>query len=55
VLTVKDGKARELRIRTGRREGDRVEVVDGLRDGDVVIRMPGDLVDGVAVTTARAE
>ena len=43
VLTVKDGKAREQRIRTGRREGDHIEVVEGLSTGDVVILAPGDL------------
>ncbi len=55
VLTVKDGKAREQRIRTGRRDGERVEVIDGLSDGDVVIREPGNLVDGVAVQVVRAD
>lgn len=55
VLTVKDGHAREQRIRTGRRDGDRIEVVDGLSDGDQVIRDPGNLVDGVAVQVVRAE
>ena len=55
VLTVKDGKAHEQRIRTGRRDGERVEVVDGLSDGDVVIREPGNLVDGVSVQVVRAE
>jgi RND family efflux transporter MFP subunit len=55
VLTIKDGKAREMRIRTGRREGDQVEVVEGLAEGEVVIRMPGDLVDGAAVQAARSE
>ena len=55
VLTVKDGKAHEQRIRTGRRDGERVEVVDGLSDGDVVIRDPGNLVDGVTVQVVRAE
>jgi RND family efflux transporter MFP subunit len=55
VLTVKDGHAREQRIRTGRRDGDRVEVLDGLVDGDSVIREPGNLVDGVAVEVVRAE
>jgi RND family efflux transporter MFP subunit len=55
VLTVKDGRAVEQRIRTGRRDGDRVEVVDGLTGGDVVIREPGDLVDGAMVRTSRAE
>jgi RND family efflux transporter MFP subunit len=55
VLMVKDGRAHEQRIRTGRREGERVEVVEGLSGGDVVIRAPGDLVDGVSVHPSRAE
>jgi RND family efflux transporter MFP subunit len=55
VLTVKDGRAHEQRIRTGRREGDRIEVVDGLRGGESVIRAPGDLVDGVLVQPSAGE
>jgi RND family efflux transporter MFP subunit len=55
VLTIKDGRAHELRIRTGRRDGERVEVVDGLSDGEVVIRDPGNLVDGARVQVVRAE
>ncbi|HUH03627.1 MAG TPA: efflux RND transporter periplasmic adaptor subunit [Kofleriaceae bacterium] len=55
VLTVKDGRAREQRIRTGRRDGERVEVVAGLAGGDVVIRAPGDLVDGAAVQVSTGE
>lgn len=55
VLTVKDGHAHEQRIRTGRRDGDRIEVIDGLSAGDQVIREPGNLVDGVAVQVVRAE
>jgi RND family efflux transporter MFP subunit len=49
VLVVQDGKAKEQRIRTGRREGEQVEILEGLRSGDVVIRSPGDLTDGAAV------
>lgn len=55
VLTVKDGRAHEQRIRVGRREGQRVEVVEGLAGGDVVIRDPGDLVDGAAVDSSSGE
>jgi RND family efflux transporter MFP subunit len=54
VLVVEEGKAREQRIRTGRREGDRIEIVEGLRAGDMVIRAPGDLADGAPVRV-RAE
>jgi RND family efflux transporter MFP subunit len=55
VLTIKDGRAHEQRIRTGRRDGERVEVVEGLADGDIVIREPGNLVDGARVQAVRAE
>jgi RND family efflux transporter MFP subunit len=49
VLVVADGKAREQRIRTGRRQGDDVEILEGVSDGDLVIRSPGDLTDGMPV------
>jgi multidrug efflux pump subunit AcrA (membrane-fusion protein) len=49
VLVVQNGRAREQRIRTGRREGDHIEILEGLRAGEVVIRSPGDLTDGAAV------
>jgi RND family efflux transporter MFP subunit len=50
VLLVKDGKAREQRVRTGLRVGDRVELVEGVSPGDVVILTPGGLADGSLVT-----
>lgn len=49
VLTVKDGTAREQRVRTGRRSAGRVEVLEGVTAGELVIRDPGDVVAGVAV------
>jgi RND family efflux transporter MFP subunit len=49
VLTVKNGKAREQRVRTGRRVGDRVEILEGVGAAEVVIVKPGDVVDGVPV------
>jgi RND family efflux transporter MFP subunit len=55
VLTVEDDHAREQRIRTGRRQAGRVEVVEGLEAGDVVIREPGNLVDGVPVRVSDGE
>jgi RND family efflux transporter MFP subunit len=55
VLIVVDGAARERRIQVGRRDGDEVEVLEGLTSGDVVIRAPGDLVDGSPVQARRAE
>lgn len=53
VLVVKDGKATERRVRTGLRVGDRVELLDGVSDGDLVIVSPGGLADGSSVTIAE--
>lgn len=53
VLTVKDGAAHEARIRTGAHSGDRVEVVDGLADGAVVILNAGSIADGAPVRIAQ--
>jgi RND family efflux transporter MFP subunit len=50
VLVVKDGKAHEQRVRTGLRVGDRVELLDGVAPGDVVILTPGGLADGSPVS-----
>jgi RND family efflux transporter MFP subunit len=55
VLTVRDGRVHEQRIRTGRRDASRVEVLDGLKAGDLVIRAPGDLVDGTPVRAGDSE
>jgi RND family efflux transporter MFP subunit len=54
VLIVKDGKAVEQRVRTGRRNRGRVEIVEGIKAGDVVIVKPGDVVDGVAVRATQS-
>lgn len=53
VMTVEDGTAHERRIRTGARTGDRIEVLDGLSDGAVVIVNGGSIADGAAVTIAE--
>ncbi|MES1245795.1 MAG: efflux RND transporter periplasmic adaptor subunit [Acidobacteriota bacterium] len=50
VLGVEDGKAVEKRVRTGRRAGDRVEILEGAAAGDTVVVEPGNLVDGQPVT-----
>ena len=50
VLVVKDGKVHEQRVRTGMRVGDRVELVEGAAEGDMVIIAPGGLADGSLVT-----
>jgi len=53
VITVHDGKAVETRVRTGRREGDRVEIVEGLEAGTPVVVEPGNLVGGQPVMVMR--
>ncbi|HEX7520090.1 MAG TPA: efflux RND transporter periplasmic adaptor subunit [Candidatus Deferrimicrobium sp.] len=53
VFVVKDGKAVEKRIRTGRRSGDRVEILDGVAAGEQVVADPGNLVGGMPVTVTR--
>ncbi|MDD5762534.1 MAG: efflux RND transporter periplasmic adaptor subunit [bacterium] len=53
VFVVTDGKAVEKRIRTGRRSGDRVEILEGVAAGEVVVVAPGSLVGGTPVTVTR--
>ena len=49
VLLVQDGKVTEQRVRTGRRVGDRIEILDGVTEGAVVIIEPGGLSHGASV------
>ena len=49
LLLVRDWKVHEQRVRTGRRVGDRIEIVEGLETGELVITEPGGLSDGAAV------
>jgi multidrug efflux pump subunit AcrA (membrane-fusion protein) len=49
VFAVKDGKASEKRIRTGRRVDQDVEVLEGLKSGEEVVLSPGNMVDGEQV------
>ena len=53
VITVKDDVTQEKRVRTGRRSGERVEIVDGLRAGETIVVEPGNLVGGEPVTPVR--
>lgn len=50
VLTVQDGMSVEKRVQTGRRFGDRVEIVSGLEPDEQVVAEPGNLVAGQPVT-----
>lgn len=50
VIVVHDGKAVERRVRTGRRQESRVEIIEGVAVGEPVVVEPGNLVGGQAVT-----
>jgi RND family efflux transporter MFP subunit len=53
VLTVHDGMSVEKPVQTGRRVNDRVEIVSGLRPGELVVMEPGNLVGGQPVSIRR--
>jgi multidrug efflux pump subunit AcrA (membrane-fusion protein) len=57
VFAVQDGKLRETEVKLGEREGDRVEVAEGLTAGEsVAIPVRGqELRDGAPVEAVRAE
>jgi RND family efflux transporter MFP subunit len=52
VMTVRDGLSVEKRVQTGRRLGDRVEIVEGLKPEELVVVEPGNLVGGQPVTVS---
>jgi RND family efflux transporter MFP subunit len=52
VMTVHDGVSVEKRVQTGRRFGDRVEIVEGIRPEELVVVEPGNLVGGQPVTVS---
>ena len=49
VVTIADGKALEKTVTTGRRDGDWVEIVTGLKPGETVVLNPGNLRTGQPV------
>ena len=53
VLVVRDGRTAEIRVTTGRRLGSDVEIIDGVKRGDAVVAVPGNLTGGQSVTIAR--
>lgn len=54
VFVVAEGKASERRVTLGRRHDGQVEVLTGLKPGESVVAVPGNLVDGESVTVAAA-
>jgi RND family efflux transporter MFP subunit len=54
LLLVRDGRVHEQRVRTGRRiDGNRVEIVEGLSAGELVVTEPGGLAQGAAVRVSE--
>jgi RND family efflux transporter MFP subunit len=53
VLTVAEGKTVEKRVRTGRRIGEQVEIIEGIAAGHHVIVQPGNLVAGQPVSVVN--
>jgi RND family efflux transporter MFP subunit len=53
VIAVEGGRSVEKRVRTGRRAGDRVEILEGLRPGESVVVEPGNLTGGQPVAVAK--
>lgn len=54
VFTVKDGKAAEKRIKTGRRTDAGIEILEGISAGDQVVVNPGNMTDGEMVSVTEA-
>ena len=53
VLVVRGGTTAELRVQTGRRLGEQIEIVEGLKRGEFVIDQPGNLTGGQTVSIRR--
>ena len=49
MIAVENNKTVEKRVRTGRRASDRVEIVEGLDQGEIIVASPGNLVGGEQV------
>jgi multidrug efflux pump subunit AcrA (membrane-fusion protein) len=54
VFVVRDGRAREIPVRTGTDNGLRVEILAGLNPDDQVILSPGSVSDGMPVRPVAA-
>jgi RND family efflux transporter MFP subunit len=53
VLVVRDGRIVDMRVHTGRRTDDSVEIVAGLKPGELVVLQPGNLAPGQPVTVSE--
>jgi RND family efflux transporter MFP subunit len=53
VMVVRQGKTAEIRVTTGRRLGEDIEILDGLKRGEDVVTSPGNLTGGQPVSVVR--
>jgi RND family efflux transporter MFP subunit len=53
IITIEDGKALERPVTTGRRSGDWIEILSGIKTGETVIVEPGNLQSGQPVSVVR--
>jgi len=53
VIGEKNGLAVERRVRTGRRAGDRVEILEGVSPGDLIVSEPGNLSGGEPISVKQ--
>ena len=53
VITVRNGKTAEVRVTTGRRLGEDVEIVEGVKRGEPIVAQPGNLTAGESVKVAQ--
>ena len=53
VLVVREGRTAEIRVTTGRRLGQDVEIIEGVKRGEAVVAVPGNLTGGQPVRVGR--
>lgn len=49
VITIENGKAKEQQVTTGKKSGDRIEIIEGIKVGETVVEKPGSLQQGQPV------
>jgi RND family efflux transporter MFP subunit len=53
LLVVRQGKIAEVRVQTGRRAGESIEILSGIKPGEQVVLQPGNLASGQPVTVTQ--
>jgi multidrug efflux pump subunit AcrA (membrane-fusion protein) len=53
LLVVRQGKIAEVRVQTGRRAGESIEILSGIKPGEQIVLQPGNLASGQPVTVTQ--